>query len=231
MMDDDAEPEPGALAAMLASPAAREPDTAALCPAVVRPDGSVDLGHRGRFRRKPRPLPPDSYRPGTAAELGYFTFIGPMLPMRVARAADPPKAEFFIWGDDIEYSFRIRELGRIRLVPESRILHHDVGQAYTNRRSRFWNRLMGWSYVPTPLDNFWRNLCGARNYIWIKKRYEGQTAISAAGTIAQFMLKALLYDEQPLRRLPWIVRYGIDGRRGRFRNLSPQEWRAKVRRS
>jgi rhamnopyranosyl-N-acetylglucosaminyl-diphospho-decaprenol beta-1,3/1,4-galactofuranosyltransferase len=231
MMDDDAEPEPGALAALLASPAAREPDSAALCPAVVRLDGSVDLGHRGRFRRKMRALPAEAYVAGTAPELGYFTFVGPLLPMRVARAADPPMAEFFIWGDDIEYSFRIREHGRIRLVPESRIVHHDVGQAYSNRRSRFWNRLTGWSYVPTRLEDFWRNLCGARNWIWIKKRYEGQGALSSAGTVAQFMLKALLYDEQPLRRLPWIVRFGIDGRRGRFRNFKPAEWRAKMGRS
>ena len=147
------------------------------------------------------------------------------------RAADPPKSELYIWCDDYEYSFRIREHGRIRLVPESRILHKDVGQAYSNRRSRFWNRLLGWSLVPTPLEGFWRNVCGVRNYVWIKKRYEGQSALASAGTIAQFVLKALLYDEQPLRRVPWIVRYGIDGRRGRFRNFTPQEWRATVCRS
>jgi rhamnopyranosyl-N-acetylglucosaminyl-diphospho-decaprenol beta-1,3/1,4-galactofuranosyltransferase len=228
MMDDDAEPAPDTLARLLASAAAREPDTAALCPAVARPDGSIDLGHRGRWRRKPRPLPLDAYRDGTAPELDFFTFVGLLLPMRVARAADPPKADLFIWCDDYEYSFRIRRHGRIRLVPEARILHHDVGQAHTNRRSRFWNRLLGWSFVPTRVEDFWRNLCGVRNYVWIKKTYEGQGAVSSAGTIAQFMLKALLYDDRPLRRLPWIARFGVDGRRGRFRSFTPAEWRRRI---
>jgi len=229
LVDDDAAPAPDALERMLASPAAADPAVAALCPAVVRPDGAVDTGHRGHFRRRPRPLPLAEYRVGATPELGYFTFVGPLLRMSAARAADPPREDFFIWCDDYEYSFRIAEHGRIRLVPESRILHHDVGQAHSNRRSRFWNRLMGWSYVPTPLDAFWRNLCGVRNYVWIKKRYEGQSALASVGTIAQFAVKALLYDERPLRRLPWILRFGIDGRRGRFRNFTPAEWRRRVR--
>jgi rhamnopyranosyl-N-acetylglucosaminyl-diphospho-decaprenol beta-1,3/1,4-galactofuranosyltransferase len=228
VMDDDAEPEPNTLERLLASPAAREPDSAALCSSVVRPDGTIDTGHRGHFARRPRPLPLADYRDGTAPELDFFTFVGLLLRTPAARAADPPKSELYIWCDDYEYSFRIREHGRIRLVPESRILHHDVGQAHSNRRSRFWNRLMRWSYVPTPIEAFWRNLCGVRNFVWIKKRYEGQGALSSAGTIAQFAVKSLLYDERPLRRLPWIVRFGIDGRRGRFRNFTPEEWRERV---
>jgi hypothetical protein len=34
-----------------------------------------------------------------------------------------------------------------------------------------------------------------------------------------------MYDERPLRRIPWIVRFALDGRRGRFGGPSPQEWR------
>jgi len=78
---------------------------------------------------------------------------------------------------------------------------------------------------PTPLDRFWQNLCGLRNYIWMKREYEGQRALSAAATTAQFMLKSLLYDEQPLRRLKWIARFARDGRAGRFNNIAPAEWR------
>ena len=230
LMDDDAEPETDCLERLLASPAAALGDSAALCPVVVGPDGEVDVGHRGHFRGRPRALPLSEYVPGATPELGYFTFVGVLLRGSVARAADPPKAELFIWADDYEYSFRIREHGAIRLVPEARVVHHDVGQAHTSRRSRFWNRLTGWSYGPAPLDSFWRNLCGVRNYVWVKKRYEGQGALSAALTVAQFAVKSLLYDPAPLRRIPWIVRYGVAGRRGDFRNVSPAEWAALVRR-
>jgi GT2 family glycosyltransferase len=230
LMDDDAEPEPDTLERLLASPAARDEGTAALCPAVIGPSGAVDIGHRGHFRGRPQALPLDDYKPGSAPALGYFTFVGVMLRMAVARAAEPPRADFFIWADDYEYSFRIAQHGAIRLVPEARILHHDVGQKHTNRRSRFWNRLTGWSYVPTPIEAFWRNLCGVRNYVWIKMRYEGQGALGGWFTIAQFAVKSLLYDERPLRRIPWIVRFGRAGRRGEFKTIKPAEWVAMVRR-
>jgi GT2 family glycosyltransferase len=231
LMDDDAEPEPETLERLLASEAAGDPATAALCPAVVGPGGEIDLGHRGHFRGRPRALPLDAYVPGSAPALGYFTFVGVLIRTAVARAADPPRADFFIWADDYEYSFRIGEHGAIRLVPDARIVHHDVGQAYSNRRSRFWNRLTGWSYAPTPLEAFWRNLCGVRNGVWVKKRYEGQGPVMAWVTIGWFLVKSLLYDEKPLRRLPWIVRYGRAGRSdGEFSNIRPAEWAAMVRR-
>jgi rhamnopyranosyl-N-acetylglucosaminyl-diphospho-decaprenol beta-1,3/1,4-galactofuranosyltransferase len=224
LMDDDAEPEADCLERLLASPAADESGTAALCPAVVRPGGGIDLGHRGRFRGRPRPLPLEQYVPGSAPGLDYFTFVGVLLRASVARAAGPPRAELFIWADDYEYSFRVREHGSIRLVPDAHVLHRDVGQAHSSRRSRFWNRLTGWSYGPTPLEAFWRNLCGVRNFVWVRKRYEGQGAAGAWLTIAQFAVKSLLYDPAPLRRIPWIVRYGRAGRRGDFTNISPADW-------
>src|SRR5919199_6348896 len=146
-----------------------------------------------------------------------------------AGATDPPKAELFIWGDDLEYCLRLRRCGAIRVVPEAVVVHKEVGQTHTNRRARFWNRLLGQQIVPFPLEAFWKQLFGLRNFVWIKMVYEGQGAVSALGTIAQFMAKSLLYEERPLRRLPWILRYGIDGRRGRFVNMDPREWVLRVR--
>ncbi len=231
VMDDDAEPRPDGLARLLAAPAAADPRTAALCGTVLDTAGVIEArNHRGHFRGRQRPLPVAAYRPGTEPEVDYASFVGLLVRADVARRTAPPKAELFIWGDDVEYCFRLRDHGPIRLVPESEVLHKDVGQAYSNRRGRFWNRLLGWDLVSTPLEGFWRNLCGLRNYIWIKKTYEHQSAPSAVGTTAQLMLKALLYDEQPLRRLPWLARFALDGRLGVFHTIPPAEWVARVRR-
>ena len=110
------------------------------------------------------------------------------------------------------------------------MVHRRVSQSHMNRRSRFWNAVLPITTFPTPLERFWQNLCGLRNYIWMKREYEHQTAIATAGTTAQFVLKHLLYDDRPLKRIPWILRFARDGRRGRFRNIPPPVWAEMVRR-
>lgn len=229
-MDDDAEPRPDCLELLLASPPAADPATACVCPKVVLPDGTLDAVMRADFRRRLRPLPAARYRPGTYPSIGVTSFVGPLYRMEAVRAIEPPRSEFFVWGDDVEYSLRLRERGEIRVVPEAVVLHKPLSQSHVNRRSRFWNALLPVRLHPTPLERFWQNLCGLRNYIWTKRQYEGQGALSAAGTTLQFVLKHLLYDDRPLRRIPWILRYARDGRRGRFNNIAPAEWVEMVRR-
>jgi GT2 family glycosyltransferase len=232
IMDDDAEPRPDALERLLAAPAAADPGTAVLATAVVDPDGAIEARvQRGFFRGRMRPLPRAAYVPGTAPEVDYVSFVGMLVRGECARATAPPKGEFFIWGDDLEYCLRLRRCGAIRVVPEAVIVHKEVGQTHANRRARLWNRLLRQQIVPFPLEAFWKQLLGLRNFVWIKKVYEGQSGFGAAVTIGQFMVKSLLYEERPLRRLPWILRYGLDGRRGRFVNIDPQEWVARVRRA
>ena len=228
VMDDDAEAPPEALATLLASPPASDPTTAALCQLAVNPDGSIQLGARGHFRGRPVSLAPEEHTGHPS--LGFSTFVGICVRGDVARATDPPKAEMFIWADDYEWCFRLRRFGELRLVPESRIVHKDAGHGFTTRRSRLVNRVLRLNYGATPYDGFWRNIAGVRNYVWIRKTYAGESALGAVGTVAQFIVKALLYDERPLARIPWIVRAGIDGRLGVFQTITPQEWRERVAR-
>jgi rhamnopyranosyl-N-acetylglucosaminyl-diphospho-decaprenol beta-1,3/1,4-galactofuranosyltransferase len=229
-MDDDAEPAPDCLERLLESPPARERGTACVCPKVVYADGSLNDVMRADFRRRLRPLPAERYRDGHHPAIGVTSFVGPLYRMAAVRATDPPKAEFFVWGDDVEYSLRLRGQGEIRLVPEAVMIHKPASQSHTTRRSRFWNAVLPVRMYPTPLERFWQNLDGLRNYIWIKRHYEGQSAPSAAGTTLQFVAKHLLYDDRPFRRIPWILRYARDGRRGRFHNIPPSEWAEMVRR-
>jgi GT2 family glycosyltransferase len=229
VMDDDAQPAPDALERLLAAPPAGDPSTIALCPKVVYPSGALDANQRGHFRRRLLPLPESEYRDGYYPTLGFLSFVGSLIRTETARRIDPPRAEFFVWGDDVEYSFRLRSEGELRLVNESVVVHKRVSHSYENRRSRFWNRILPVEMWPTPIERFWQNLCGLRNYIWTKREYERQSALSAIGTTGQFVVKHLLYDEQPLRRIPWILRFARDGRRGRFVNIPPAEWAEMVR--
>ncbi len=229
LMDDDSEPVPDALERLVESVPAADGATVAVCPKVVYPEGGIDANQRGHFRRRLLPLAAERYVDGVPVKLGFVSFVGALVRTAAARTAELPRADFFVWGDDVEYSFRLRRLGTLMLVPESVIVHKRVTHSYENARSRFWNRILPGQFWPTPLERFWQNLCGLRNYVWMKQEYEGQRAISAAGTTAQFMVKALLYDEQPLRRMRWIVRFARDGRAGRFVNIAPVDWARMVR--
>jgi rhamnopyranosyl-N-acetylglucosaminyl-diphospho-decaprenol beta-1,3/1,4-galactofuranosyltransferase len=228
LLDDDAAPEPDALERLLAAPAAADPGTVALCPKVVLADGRLDHIMRGDFHRRLRYLPEAGYAAGRA--LGFTSFVGPLVRAEAARAAGLPKAEFFVWGDDVEYSLRLRRYGELRLVPNSVIVHKATSHgSYQTPRSRALNRISPVKFDPTPLERFWQNLCGLRNYLWIKREYEGQGPLSAAGTTLQFVVKHGLWDDRPLTRIRWVVRFARDGRRGRFENIPPPRWAEMVR--
>ncbi len=228
VMDDDAEARPDALERLLTSPWAEEPGTAGLGHGVGRPDGSLELSARGHFERRPRPLTAAEHVAG--AELGFASLVGLLVRGDAARATDPPRADFFIWCDDFEWCLRLRRQGRLRLVPDSEVLHKEAAHGFSTRRARLVNRLTGWDYAATPYSSFWRNMCGVRNYVWLRKHHLGESRLGAIGTVAQFVVKALLYDDKPLKRLPWIVRAGLDGRLGVFQTITPQEWARRLER-
>jgi len=229
IMDDDAEPRPDALTTLLASPPAADPHTVAVCPKVVYAEGGIDANQRGHFHRRLRPLPDCEYRAGHYPALDFLSFVGSLVRISAARATDLPREDFFIWGDDVEYSFRLRRLGAIRLVSESVVVHKRVTHSFETRRSRALNRLLPVTMWPTPYERFWQNLCGLRNYLWIKRTYERQGTLSAIGTTLQFVVKHVLYDDRPLRRIRWIVRFARNGRSGRFVNIAPERWAQMVR--
>ncbi len=229
LMDDDSSPEPDVLERLLDAPPAGDRSTVALCPKVVYADGTLDRNQRGDFRRRLRPLPESAYRAGHHPPIGFLSFVGALVRTEAARATEPPRADFFVWGDDVEYSLRLRRTGEIRLVSEAVMVHRRVSQSYMNRRSRFWNRILPVALFPTPLERFWQNLCGLRNYIWMKRVYEQQGPLSAAGTTLQFVAKHVLCDDRPLKRIPWILRFARDGRAGRFHNIPPAEWMELIR--
>jgi hypothetical protein len=229
-MDDDAEPEPGALAALLAAPAASDPGVAALAGAVVLASGAVDPLHRGELRRFMRMLPADAYRPGHHPALGFASYTGLFVRGAVARAEAPPRAEFFTWADDVEWTLRLRRHGELRLVPESRVIHKAVmGGAAPTARGRLWGRLLGAEYPSSPWPEYWKPLYGIRNFVWIKRHLGRPGPLTLPGLIAAYAVKSLLFDPQPLRRIPWIARFAVAGWRGDFSGPTPEQWQELAR--
>lgn len=226
LMDDDAEPAPDALERLLTSPPAQDPATAVLCTSVVHPDGTVDLQHRCRMARFIVPLGQDAYAPGRYADVACASFVGFLVRADVARRIDLPIAGFFLGYDDAEYSLRVLRHGRIRLVPESRIVHKiAIGGGAHTARSRRLNRALGLTYAPASWPALWKDLYRVRNFMWIKRHHGRVGPLAFAGLTGGYVVKALLYDPRPLRELPWIVRFAARGWRGDLSpSPTPQDW-------
>jgi GT2 family glycosyltransferase len=62
-------------------------------------------------------------------EMCTLTFVSFLIPTRVVRKAGLPLKEFFIWGDDTEYSLRIARFARLYQVGRSKIVHMRSGDA------------------------------------------------------------------------------------------------------
>lgn len=230
LMDDDAEPRPDALARLLASGPAREPGTAAVGAAVLHSDGRIDPLHRCRLGRFITPLPISAYVPGRHPHVACASFVGLLVRTSAAREAGLPRREFFLGYDDAEYSMRLWRSGSIHLVPEAEVVHKiAVGGGQSTRRSRTWNRLLGAHYTSAPWEAFWKDLYRVRNVAALKAQHQGLSHLQLLALVSGYVVKTLLYDERPLRRLPWILRFALRGRRGDFRAPSPEQWVAYAR--
>jgi GT2 family glycosyltransferase len=227
LLDDDAEPRPDALASLLGSPAAGDPAVAAVCSTVVHRNGEVDPLHRCRLGRFVVPLSRAAYIPGSAAEVDCASFVGLLVRPAAVRAAGLPRSEFFLGYDDAEYSLRLRRQGSIVLVPESVVVHKlPVGGGESTRRSRLWNRLLGTAYASAPWETYWKDLYRVRNVVALKVEHQGISHLQFLTVVMGYVVKTLLYDSRPWRRIPWIVRFARRGWRGDFRAPSPEAWAA-----
>lgn len=229
LMDDDAAPEPDALERLLADRAATDPATVALCASVVHPDGTIDRQHRCAMGRFVVPLPESAYAPGAACDVDLASFVGLLVRGEALLRTDPPRAEFFLGYDDAEWSLRLRRSGRIRLVPGSVVVHKvPIGGGQRTRRARLWNRVLGQEYGSTPWPAYWKELYRIRNVVALQRAHGGARRADLGVLVAGYVVKALLYDRRPWRRIPWLVRYAVKGWRGDFRAPSPDQWRRRA---
>ena len=224
LMDDDCEPAPDALAALLAAPRASDPDAVLLAPLVEAPGGQVLPLNRGWLRKRwfKAPLvglePPDWAREETRVE--HVSLVGPLVRGEAARRTDPPRRDFFIWFDDLEWTARLGRLGGLWLIPSSRMVHRDA-RSLTDASARGLARDL---VRGEPFDTAWKRAYGLRNLIWTGRRDGWFTPLRALSFTAVAALRSLLSGPPRLRALRLTLRYARDGWRGRFVNVAPADW-------
>jgi hypothetical protein len=219
LMDDDCEPADDCLEKLLAEAA---PEAALLAPAVRDADGAVLPLHRGHVR--PRwffsPLMEASLaeHEAAAAPIEFSSFVGPLLRTDAARRIGLPKRELFIRFEDVEYLQRLD--GPMLLVGGAQIVHKEGKPVAGGGLAPRWSEYR----EPMPFRDQWKRLAGVRNQLYAGRVGGYITAPQAASQVAVQMVRSLLFHERPLRTLRLLVRYALDGWRGRFVNLPPDQW-------
>jgi GT2 family glycosyltransferase len=220
LMDDDCEPEPDALETLLASPKAA--DAAVLAPLVVMPGGAVLPLNRGWLRRRWFLTPLVGLRPADwereATEVEHVSLVGPLVRREAAAATDPPRRELFIWWDDLEWVSRLREHGRVWLVPAARMVHKEPSPMPS---TSFGARLRDYVSRSDFTTHGWKQAYGLRNMIFCGRRDGYLSAPRAAALAAVPVVRTLLTSPRAARLL---ASYARDGWRGRFRNVAPADW-------
>jgi GT2 family glycosyltransferase len=226
LMDDDCEPGPTTLADLLGSPRARDPEAAVLAPIVRTPAGDVLPLNRGWTRRSWFRAPLAGLRPEHEAlpelEVDHVSLVGPLVRTAVAAREAPPRRDFFIWFDDLEWVSRLRRHGRLWLLPGAAIVHKDPRPLASVGARALWRDFRRGH----PFADSWKRSYGLRNIVWCGRRDGYVTRARVTSYVAVAAVRTLLFERDRLLSLRLTLRYATDGWSGRFVNVAPADWAA-----
>jgi rhamnopyranosyl-N-acetylglucosaminyl-diphospho-decaprenol beta-1,3/1,4-galactofuranosyltransferase len=133
-------------------------------------------------------------------------FNGVLVRRELVERIGLPRAEFFIWGDDVEYLWRAQRDGaRIATVVDAHFLHpatDDLGTPMMFGRTTY-------NHTPSDLKHY----CMARNNPVNLREYRGWPHVLMF--VAKTIWFYLVTKRQP-RRIPMSARALYDGLRGDF---------------
>ena len=214
LMDDDAQPEVDSLF-KLESYFNRD-DVVALSNSVVKENGEFDLMHRGlidfssMFPSIQKPIDMELYN-NSEVEIHTASFVGLLVAYDAIKEVGFPKKEFFIHNDDIEYCLRLTGVGKLLLIPSSKIKHKEVATVGHSR---------------VPFDKLWLRYYGLRNLIGLNKKYGSSNLrfyFSLLKNTIGRVCRVIVYDDNKVRRLRFIFNQIGDGLSGNFDNSKPKK--------
>jgi rhamnopyranosyl-N-acetylglucosaminyl-diphospho-decaprenol beta-1,3/1,4-galactofuranosyltransferase len=224
LMDDDCEPGPTTLADLLAAPRAHDPDAALVAPLVKAPDDEVLPLNRGWTRASWFRAPLVGLSPEHFAlpevEVEHVSLVGPLVRTSLAAREEPPRRDFFIWYDDLEWVSRLRRHGRLWLVPGATIVHKDPRPLTSVGARAHWRDFRrGHAF-----EESWKRSYGLRNVVWCGRRDGYVTRARAVSYVLVAAVRTLLFERHRWLSLRLTARYARDGWRGRFVNVAPRDW-------
>ncbi len=224
LMDDDAEPQFDALE-MLAQHFGTDKNTALA--STVMTSGLIAREHRGLidfqkvFPTLQTPLPIGSYQQ-KIVEIDMASFVGILVNRHVIDKIGLPRKEFFIYHDDTEYCIRLRQIGKIFLIPDSIIFHKSESE-----RLRKEVDFQGVKFSMNPHDKLWLEYFERRNLVWLGMVYGKNRLAFYLGLLFYYfrsLLKIILFADFKFKRADLLTASYYDGLKGNFdKNTKPKE--------
>ena len=226
VMDDDCEPAVDALEKLLSSRAAQDPATSGLAPQVRDAKGQLLPMHRGRIVKRPVRAPAQGPAAGDydqpETELDFFSFVGPMFRTSVVRDMGPPPREYFIRFEDLEYSARAAERGRMWLVNPAVVVHKENVPLLSLSAKAMWANFSR----KGEFRGQWMGVYGLRNIIHGGRKHGYVNGFNALTYVLLQVVRIALFDPAKLRTIRLYALYAYDGWRGLHRSVPPPKWAA-----
>jgi GT2 family glycosyltransferase len=233
-MDDDAEPFADALERFLSF--MQDKETGALANLKLDTNGNVLRYHLGSIQWRSSldlvcPLAHESTSVSDRIPVEFSSFIGLLIRRESIAKVGFPRREFFIHCDDFEYSVRLLAVGRIFLIPSSKILHKEKISAPS--LEKHWGSS---TYRCVPIEKYAFEFFGIRNRFWTLLHHSTEAKfmrhVRVARDLAGMAVRIVLYErDYRFLRLQLLTRGAVDALQGRFNNSIPFDTRSRLDRT
>lgn len=166
LMDDDTLPEKNALASLLDADAVLRGENGFLSSKAVWTDGSICKMNVQRIT----PYRDVNFSNEIRVPIVMASFVSLFLRREIIRRYGLPISDFFIWGDDWEYTRRISKRENCYLISSSQVVHAMKSNSVVNIAIDTMERTDRYAYAYRN-DVYLYRREGLRGWVWILAKY------------------------------------------------------------